>query len=296
MPLTVWRFLDGNRAHEKQSAALVRGLDSSYGGQLNCVDIPLSVTAHGIVMGLAKGLSSLPRPDFHIGTGRRTRLPMLAARYRYGGRAVAINRPQFPFRWFDFAIVPEHDRPPPLENVILSQGALTGPLPGNAARPGCGLILLGGPSRHFCWDDGPVRRQVEQLLSQPLDWYLSNSRRTPEGLLESIAGREAHLVDWRSCSPDWVHAQMAAAEQIWVSEDSISMLFESLQSRARVGIIRVPCRSRANKVRAAVQRLVDQGVVGERWEEVIAQSERVPLDQYLVCARALLRRCGLSIR
>ncbi|WP_299944271.1 ELM1/GtrOC1 family putative glycosyltransferase [uncultured Microbulbifer sp.] len=296
MQLTVWRFLDGNRAHEKQSAALVRGLGSSYDGQLNCVDIPLSVTAGGILMGLTKGLPNLPRPDFLIGTGRRTRLPMLAARYRYGGRAVAINRPQLPFHWFDFAIVPEHDRPPPLENIILSQGALTGPLPAEAVQPGRGLILLGGPSRHFCWEGGSVRRQVEQLLSQPLDWRLSNSRRTPAGLLESIAGGGVQVVNWRSCSLDWVHTQMAAAEQIWVSEDSISMLFESLQSRAQVGVIRVPCRSRANKVRAAVQRLVDQGVVGERWEEVIAQSGRAPLDQYLVCARALLRRCGLSIR
>ncbi|BBM01702.1 hypothetical protein GL2_17760 [Microbulbifer sp. GL-2] len=89
---------------------------------------------------------------------------------------------------------------------------------------------------------------------------------------------------------------MASAEQIWVSEDSISMLFESLQSSAKVGVIRVPSKSRSNKVRAAVQRLIDQGIVSDQKDEVRAQVGRKPLDQYLFCAQALLRRCGLPLR
>ncbi|BBM01701.1 ELM1/GtrOC1 family putative glycosyltransferase [Microbulbifer sp. GL-2] len=112
MQLTVWRFLDGNRAHEKQSAALICGLQSSYVGEVNSLDISSSVTASSIFLDSSKKLSSLPEPDFLIGTGRRSRLPMLAARHRFGGRAVAINLPQLPFRWFDFVVVPEHDRPP----------------------------------------------------------------------------------------------------------------------------------------------------------------------------------------
>ncbi|MFA0813001.1 ELM1/GtrOC1 family putative glycosyltransferase [Microbulbifer epialgicus] len=298
MQLTVWCFLDGNRAHEKQSAALTSGLRSSYVGEVNSYDVCPSITASSILLGRASELSSFPKPDFLIGTGRRSRLPMLAARHRFGGRAVAINLPQLPFRWFDFAIVPEHDRPPPLDNIILSQGALTEPLPDRPVQPGRGLILLGGPSKHFSWDVESIGHQVGQLLLQPFNWQISDSRRTPEGTMASIAASASnvHIVDWRSCSPMWLQEEMSVAEQIWVSEDSISMIFESLQSRARVGIIRVPSRSRANKVRAAVQRLVDQGVVSDQKEEVSVRSEREPLDQYLLCARALLRRSGLPFR
>lgn len=296
MQLTVWRFLDGNRAHEKQSAALICGLQSSYVGEVNCLDISSSVTASSIFLDSSEKLSSLPEPDFLIGTGRRSRLPMLAARHRFGGRAVAINLPQLPFRWFDFAIVPEHDRPPPLDNVILSQGALTEPLPDGHIQPGQGLILLGGPSKHFSWDIESIRHQVEQLLLQPLSWQLSDSRRTPKGTVSILSSSRAQIVDWRSCSAGWLQREMASAEQIWVSEDSISMLFESLQSSAKVGVIRVPSKSRSNKVRAAVQRLMDQGIVSDQKDEVRAQVGRKPLDQYLFCAQALLRRCGLPLR
>ncbi|WP_323846654.1 ELM1/GtrOC1 family putative glycosyltransferase [Microbulbifer magnicolonia] len=309
MHLTVWRFLDGNRAHEKQSAALVAGLRASLGGEgapggekrggeLDCFDIPCPASPIARLISEPPQLRDLPQPDFIIGTGRRSRWPMLAARRRYGGRAVAINLPILPFRWFDFAIVPEHDRPPPLDNIILSQGALTEPLPQAAMEPGRGLILLGGPSKHFDWDAGSVSRQVQQLLQQPLAWHLSDSRRTPADTLGDYSADTAEVIDWRDCPPGWVQEQMAAAEQIWVTEDSISMVFESLQSRARVGIIRTASRGRANKVRAAVQRLVDQGLVTDRVEDVAlpVQATREPLNQYLVCARALLRRCGLPVR
>jgi len=296
--LTVWRFLDGNRAHEKQSAALVTGLRESFAGRVDAFDIPPAISASRLLLSDPSELRDLPRPDFLVGTGSGSRWPMLAARRRYGGRAVPINLPLLPFRWFDFAIVPEHDRPPPLANIILSQGALTEPLPLDSVQPGRGLILLGGPSRHFSWDAQSLQQQAQRLLEAPLEWHLSDSRRTPAGTAEQFSAAGVEVLDWRSCPPGWVGEQMAAAEQIWVTEDSISMVFESLQSRARVGIIRVPGKGRANKVRAAVQRLVDQGLVTDRVEEVSAPFEpaREPLNQYLLCARALLHRCGLPVR
>ncbi|WP_299581469.1 ELM1/GtrOC1 family putative glycosyltransferase [uncultured Microbulbifer sp.] len=295
MQLRVWRFLDGNRAHEKQSAALVCGLRKSFAGQVQSFDIPAGLTPSRILLGRMEELEQLPKPDFLIGTGRKSRLPMLAARRRFGGRAISINRPQLPFSWFDYAIVPEHDRPPPLENVILSQGALTEPLPENSPQAGRGLVLLGGPSKHYAWDIRAISEQIEPLLNQPIEWQITDSRRTPEGTLDALSGERINLVDWRTCAPGWVQEQMALAGQIWVSEDSVSMLFESLQSRARVGVIRVPGRGKSNKVRAAVQRLIDQDIVSEHLGEVLAQPQRQPLDQYLLCARALLRRCGLPL-
>ncbi|AWF82920.1 hypothetical protein BTJ40_20010 [Microbulbifer sp. A4B17] len=295
MQLTVWRFLDGNRAHEKQSAALIEGLRRSYAGEVQAFDIPPEYTVSRIALKPGKVLKGLPAPDFLIGTGRRSRLPMLSARCQFGGRAVAINRPLLPYSWFDFAIVPEHDRPPPLPNVIVSQGALTEPLQGEALQPGRGLILLGGPSKHYSWDSVSIREQVESLLAQPLNWCISNSRRTPKGAMAQLGRSGAELVDWHSCPAGWLQEQLSLAERIWVTEDSISMLFESLQSRAQVGVIRVPSRSKSNKVRSAVLRLLDQGLVSEKFE-MRGKGQRKPLDQYLLCAQALLRRSGLPSR
>ncbi|WP_444928748.1 ELM1/GtrOC1 family putative glycosyltransferase [Microbulbifer sp. SSSA002] len=295
MQLTVWCFLDGNRAHEKQSAALVEGLRRRYAGEVQAFEIPPEYTARRIALKRAEMLEGLPAPDFLIGTGRRSRLPMLSARHRFGGRTVAINRPQLPYRWFDFAIVPEHDRPPPLANVIVSQGALTEPLKGDGLQAGKGLILLGGPSKHYRWDPDSIRDQVEDLVAQPLRWCISDSRRTPPGTMAQLEKSGAELIDWRSCPVGWLQEQLSQAERIWVTEDSISMLFESLQSRAQVGVIRVPSRSRSNKVRSAVLRLLDQGSISEQFE-LKEGGERQPLDQYLLCAQALLRRSGLPSR
>ncbi|WNZ55978.1 ELM1/GtrOC1 family putative glycosyltransferase [Microbulbifer sp. MKSA007] len=295
MQLTVWRFLDGNRAHEKQSAALIEGLRRSFVGEVQAFDIPPEYSASRIALKPGEWLESLPTPDFLIGTGRRSRLPMLSARHRFGGRAVAINRPLWPYRWFDFAIVPEHDRPPPLPNVIVSQGALTEPLQESVPQSGKGLILLGGPSKHYSWNSASIREQVEKLLVQPLDWCISDSRRTPKGTMEGLGKGGAELVDWLSCPPGWLQEQLSQAERIWVTEDSISMLFESLQSQAQVGVIRVPSRSKSNKVRSAVLRLLDQGLVSEQFE-VKGGGRRDPLNQFLLCARALLRRSGLPSR
>ncbi|WP_237057206.1 mitochondrial fission ELM1 family protein [Microbulbifer sediminum] len=292
MRLTIWRFLDGNRAHEKQSAALVSGLRESAGEPVDCHDIDAIGFFALVRHGLPAYLADLPCPDLIIGAGHRSHLAMLAARRRFGGQTVVIMRPSLPLRWFDFAVIPEHDRPPPLANVILSQGALTEPLPAGQMRPRRGLILLGGPSKHFAWDSDGVRATVSRLLQAPVQWVISDSRRTPEGTLEGIGDSSAEICHWQDCPPGWLVDQLAQAERIWVTGDSVSMLFEALQSEAQVGVIQLPSRRRANKVRAAVQRLLDQGVVTDNVAdaEQALPSPRVPLGQQVTCARALLRR------
>lgn len=300
LQLTIWRFLDGNRAHEKQSAALLSGLRSCL-GEVGLVshDIPCPETGFRLLDGLPPQLDALPRPDFILGAGHRTHWPVLRARRQFGGRSVVIMKPSLPLRWFDFAIIPEHDCPPALENVILTQGALTEPLPALAPDPKRGLLLLGGPSKHFHWDARAVSAAARELLQWPIHWVVSSSRRTPEGTLDqlSYADCDAELWEWQSCPPGWLGEQMGRAGHIWVTGDSISMVFEALQSRAQVGIIPLPSRSAKNKVRGAVQRLIDQGLVldqiGKGMEP--AWRSRKPFNQQVRCAWALLHRCGISV-
>ena len=298
LPLIIWRFLDGNRAHQKQSAALVCGLRTCLGdAAVECHDVALSEAHFPLLGGVPAELKALPKPDFVIGAGHRSHWPVLRARRYFGGRSVVIMKPSLPLPWFDFAIIPEHDRPQPLQNVILTQGALTEPLPSVDPDPGRGLLLLGGPSKHFRWDVQAVTTAAEQLLRQPLQWVVSDSRRTPQGTLAQLAGSGAELWDWSSCPPGWLAEQMGRAGRIWVTADSISMVFEALQSRAQVGIIQLPSRKPANKVRGAVQRLVDQGLVSDRIGELDRESwqPREAFNQQVVCARALLNRCGIHV-
>lgn len=299
LQLTIWRFVDGNRAHEKQSAALIAGLRTCVGGQgVVCHNIP----ARGAATLLRRGvfhrqLCRLPRPQLIVGAGHRSHWPLLLARRQFGGRSVAIMRPSLPIGWFDFAIIPEHDRPPALPNVILSRGALAEPLPAGRVQQGSALLLLGGPSKHFAWDAESVERQLQTLLAAPLDWLVSDSRRTPADTLARLPAGRAAICSWRDCPPGWLPEQLARAEQVWVTGDSISMVFEALQSRARVGTVRLPSRRRVNKVRGAIQRLVDRGVITDRVDDVgqPVGPPREPLDEYIHCARALLQRMDTEV-
>lgn len=296
--LTIWRFMDGNRAHEKQSAALVSGLRSCLGANfVECHDLScreLKITLWG---SLPDSLHQLPKPDLILGAGHGSHWAVLRARRTFGGRSVVILRPSLPLSWFDFVIVPEHDRPPPLPNVILTRGALAEPLPELQFEPRRALLLFGGPSKHFHWDTVKVSTAAAQLLKQPLQWVVSDSRRTPEATLAHCADSGAELHPWQQCQPGWLAEQMACAGQIWVTGDSVSMMFEALQSRAQVGVITLPSRHPRNKIRSAVQRLLDDGLVHE-WtgSDTDLASEtptpRLPFAQQVSCARALLRRCG----
>ncbi|WP_078084533.1 ELM1/GtrOC1 family putative glycosyltransferase [Microbulbifer mangrovi] len=301
--IIVWRFLDGNRAHEKQSAALVAGLEEVLGAEavrtreVECsglrfwhpADLARALDAAGIVAGEA--------PQLLIGAGHHCHLPMLSARRRFGGRAVVLMRPSLPLHWFDFALIPEHDRPVPLPNVLVTRGALTLPMADANPVAGRGLILLGGPSKHFAWDNGSLGRDIEALATTPVRWTLADSRRTPEFALEQLARPGFSVCSWSECEPGWLETQIATCEQIWVTRDSISMVFEALQGRAQVGILDLPSRRPRNKVRAAVQRLIDEGVVTDNLADAACAAEgaREPWAQHRMAARALLRRCNIEV-
>ncbi|GAB2509731.1 ELM1/GtrOC1 family putative glycosyltransferase [Microbulbifer agarilyticus] len=300
--ITVWRFVDGNRAHEKQSAALLAGLSEHLGpARVQSCDVDCSQLRFWLSGSLQMALDNagavaLGLPDLLIGAGHRCHLPLLAARRRFGGRSVVLMRPSLPIHWFDFALIPEHDRPPSLPNVLTTRGALTMPLPQETARAGSGLILLGGPSRHFAWDSATLERDIGQLAASSLQWTLADSRRTPEFALQQLARPGFTLAPWRECSEGWLERQLASAEQVWVTQDSISMVFEALQSRAHVGVLALPSRNRKNKVRTAVQRLIDDGLVSEQIADAkcLPEAQREPLNQYLRLAAALVRRCNLE--
>nr|WP_010131779.1 ELM1/GtrOC1 family putative glycosyltransferase [Microbulbifer agarilyticus] len=300
--ITVWRFVDGNKAHEKQSAALLTGLRERLGPtRVQSCDVDCSQLRFWLRGSLqvaldAAGAIALGQPDFLIGAGHRCHLPMLAARRRFGGRSVVLMRPSLPIHWFDFALIPEHDRPPALPNVLTTRGALTLPLPHVPANPGRGLILLGGPSRHFAWDSVTLERDIGQLATSSLQWTLADSRRTPEFALQQLARPGFTLAPWRECADGWLEHQLASAEQVWVTRDSISMVFEALQSRARVGVLGLPSRNRKNKVRAAVQRLIDDGLVSEQLADAARSPDvqRAPFNEYLRLAAALIGRCNLE--
>ncbi len=269
--MVVWRLTDGKPGHESQTLGLVQALARRR--PVECHDVPVAachpfsdLLSHRFPAG-----AGLPAPDLLIGAGRATHLPLLAARRARGGRALVLMRPSLPAVLFDLCLVPEHDRPRPRPNLLTTRGALnplTAAGPHHADR---GLVLIGGPSRHHRWDGEGLLAQLERLFADRagVRFTVTDSRRTPAGFLaalEPLLPRGSRLVPLAETDPGWVAQRLAESGEAWVTEDSVSMVYEALTAGCRVGLLALPVAG-AGRVARGVERLLAEGWVGRAGEE-----------------------------
>jgi hypothetical protein len=232
------------------------------------------------------------RPDLLIGAGHATHLTLLALRRLYRVPAIVLMKPSIPMGFFDLCLVPEHDQPPKRPNIIATHGALNRMQPGDKV-PGSGVILIGGPSRHYRWEETTVLARVKVLLADaPRDWLIGSSRRTPastEQALAALAGER--FVPAAATGPDWLPQQLARAEVCWVTEDSASMVYEALTAGCRVGVL--PLSGEAdNRIGKGIEQLTTQGMVvrAPDWSMSGLAAAGVVFNEAERCAEAVLER------
>ncbi len=264
--LVIWRIFDGRRGHDNQSHGLINALSR----HVSCVshDIPASSLNFWFWQFLLKKYppgNGLPKPHLIIGAGHRTHLPMLCARHAYGGRTVVIMKPGLPMICFDFCLIPDHDNPRITDRVIVTRGTINAITPAVNHDQSRGLIMAGGPSRHYAWDDVSLLEQINLILKKPegIIWHITDSPRTPVSTSDALGNLKLPGVTFHSykdTGPDWVTDQLLGAGHVWVSEDSMSMIHESLTAGAATGLLRVPVK-RKGKLIKCIQSLVANNMV-----------------------------------
>lgn len=298
MSFVVWLFLDGKPGHESQSRGLIQALKRRVAVDLHEFHAGQVPWAYGQwLLGRFKGGRHLPRPDLILGAGHGTHGPMLAARRVYGGKIVLLMRPSLPLYCFDYAIIPEHDNPGSKPNVIASKGVLNAIRPAVGACERSGLLLIGGPSKHHGWDDCALTEQVEQVLKNypKVTWWLTTSRRTPSRTVEMLLALNdprLTVVPFEETEPGWVGARLETCGRVWVSEDSISMIFESLTAGARVGLFKVPAKGKKSRVQMAIEQLKNEGRVIVHGRETDEGRSFAPLAEADRVADLLLNSLG----
>ncbi|HFD80529.1 MAG TPA: hypothetical protein ENK05_09095 [Gammaproteobacteria bacterium] len=292
MDTVIWRFTDGKAGHEAQTRGLVEALRERR--PVTLFNVPVGRRGGGFLHWLSGRYPPgrpLPDPTLLLGAGHATHWPMLAARRARGGRAVVLMRPSLPLSWFDLCVVPEHDRPPAGARVLATRGVLNAIRPSARREAGRGLVVLGGPSRHCRWDNEQILAQLRRLLaSRPLDqWWLSVSRRTPASLLPALQALGGYEYIPPSADSDRLEERLARATEVWVSEDSVSLVSEALSSGARVGLLQVQC-SDSGRVAGFVKSLVDAGMVAEPGSLRLPEQAPQPLAEAARCARWIEER------
>jgi uncharacterized protein len=202
------------------------------------------------------------KPDLILAAGHRTHLRAIALKWRHGGKLVLLMKPSLP-RWlFDLCIIPEHDGVRSSPRVLITKGALNAIRCSEQKDPERGLFLIGGPSKHHAWDDDDVIRQLAQIMTAApsVQWTLTTSRRTPSTFLAKLSQtRHNNLkaVPVEQTDKDWLLQHYSNCNSIWVSEDSVSMVYESLSSGSRVGVLKVP-RKGDSRVSRGLDKLLEE--------------------------------------
>lgn len=253
---------DGRPGHENQSVGLALALARRVEAAFEIVKIDSST-------GLLARMRAASRPgpvDLVIAAGHRTHLPLWWAARRLRARSVVIMKPSLPLAFFDLCLMPRHDLANPVDHgrVVTTRGALNRIAEQPATKTDTGVILIGGPSSHHGWDGAPLSSAIAEIVrARPeLAWTIGDSRRTPEGFLaQQLSGCGAQLVPHQQTQPGWLPAQLGAAREVWVTEDSVSMIFEALTAGARVGVLPMPVKNPRARTVKAVRDLMADGYV-----------------------------------
>jgi len=264
--VVIWAISDGKPGHVNQMRGLIAALTQRLPVQDHFIDAPprRASLCHWLLGRFPAG-NDLPDPHLVLGAGHRSHPAMLAAKRARGGRAIVIMTPSLPLRWFDLVIAPHHDQVRSAEHVLLTRGAMNDITTEGEHRSDVGLILFGGPSDHHGWDEADVCARVRRIAEadRQCHWRITTSRRTPDSTVTALQAMDEPNVDltpFDQTTPTWVRDRLAESGRVWVTEDSVSMVYEAVSSGAAVGLLPVPGRGE-NRVIRGLDSLVSDGMV-----------------------------------
>jgi len=284
---------DGRTGHENQSVGLALALARRTGATYEIVKIDPSAS-----LLFRMRAASQPGPvDLVISAGHRTHLPLWWAAHRLHARSVVIMKPSLPLAFFDLCLLPRHDLTNPVDHgrVVTTRGALNRIAEEPGAKTATGVVLIGGPSAHHGWDGVLLAAAIIEIVrSRPeLQWTIADSRRTPEGFLARLDGCGATLVPHQQTQSGWLPAQLGAAREAWVTEDSVSMIFEAVTARVFVGVLPMPIKKPGARTIKAVNDLIADGYArrfGEWRRNPVGWGSPPALHETARCADEIIAR------
>ena len=266
-PLVIWVLDDGKPGHRNQSLGLAEAMGRIRDVSIHLLSLPHNVGIFSRIKKACEEAGKLPKPDFVMAAGHKTHLALLYLARKTGARSVVLMKPSMPCRWFDHCLIPEHDfqegaKTP--RNVILTKGALNRVTYDPGAKDGSGLILIGGKSSEFGFNGESLHKAINEIVGQDegVQWTLTDSRRTPTGFLQSLKGIPISTHPHQTTDSDWLPNQLRRASVVWVTEDSVSMIYEALSSGAQVGLLPMPRVKNAGRVARGVESLLQEDRLG----------------------------------
>lgn len=303
-------FLEGSPGHEKQSLAIIEALQNIVDLNVEKINVEKKTTLRRAIEAyryflLADGGCeyTISDSDFIIGTGSRTHIPMLSCKKKYNVPVVTCMTPDILIRKnFDLCFVPRHDGLEENGNIVLTDGPpVYKPASGNRNEKS-GLILIGGidHSNHE-WSDAEIAGYIIDIVEENLDicWVVSSSPRTPQTTVDMMLKLECRssnvkFYNYRDTPSGWVEEQYASAKYVWVTADSVSMVYEAITAGCKVGILPVVWKRKNNKFQKSLSNLYSRNLAAPYGKGVHTDFIKVKgsFNEANRCAREILSRIG----
>lgn len=264
---------DGKAGHRSQAVGLYKAMQRQSNIEVTFQEISIQELP---IFSLLKALWARrfglfeKKPDYIFGVGSHTQARvLLLGRVYPKAKTVIMMKPNFPVNWFDYAIIPQHDGVKESMHVITTQGALNPIVNENRHQPNRILIALGGNSKRHQWNDEKVLSSIQRLVENNVHatFILTTSRRTPDTFLETLAQQNFYsklqIFPVEHTPQGWVFEEMQKAEAVWVTEDSVSMIFEALTAGCKVGIIKIN-RLKEDRITCSIDQIIQSNLVSDQ--------------------------------
>jgi len=308
IPLKIALFVDGSPGHEKQTRGIVKALQEQHPVDTKEICIKHLPFVQDVLswfkylLGLDIAQSAFrDHFDLVIGAGTHTHIPMLVYKRHTGVMTCTCMAPSPLLRKnFDICFVPQHDGIKERGNIFLTVGPPNCSVAEMNHDTQKALILIGGtdPKSHH-WDSFEIGAFVKELISREIskDWIISSSPRTPAetiSLIEKIASQfyNVSFFKYQDTESGWVERQYNRNKTVWVTADSMSMVYEALSAGCHVGILPVVWKKKNNKFKRSEKYLLDRGLVVSfaSWREGnLSWRQGKPLAEAQRCADEILR-------
>jgi mitochondrial fission protein ELM1 len=290
----VWIISDGKPGHLNQSRGLTDAL-LRLRPNWKVEEIPAMSSVDAALTAFSSNHArSIQKPALVLAAGHRTHTTALALSRKTGAKSIVIMKPSLPISLFDLGLIPEHDRPKNRSKIVVTKGALNRMRPSNKI-PDSGMVMVGGPSKHYGWDNSDIINQIKTLITESSRfWTITTSRRTPAEMLPSLKALESDRVEFipsGQTDSSWIGKHLPCSEVCWVTPDSVSMVYEALTAGCQVGTFTLPNPADSRVVRGLQSLIDEKRIVSHKdFANTVTSVAPLPLDEANRCARELLTR------
>ncbi|WP_343681820.1 mitochondrial fission ELM1 family protein [Acinetobacter baylyi] len=261
---------DGKAGHRSQALGLYQAMHKlvihSRFEEIHLQQLPLLTILKGL---FTHQVSQIKQPpDFILGVGSHTHFRVwLLGKIYPQAKTIILMKPSLPIHWFNYAVIPEHDGVAASDRVIVTQGALNPIVNEHRHDTNRILIALGGNSKRHQWNQEKVLTSIQNIVRDYPDTHiiLTTSRRTPVNFISHLktlpCAQQLHLFPVEETPQGWIFEQMQLAATVWVTEDSVSMIFEALTAGCRVGVIAMD-RLKSDRITQMIDQLPFEQNIG----------------------------------